>query len=212
MGKNEHQITKGSQEVDTALRFQMFLDLSQEYLELVPIVESYPPFSVLNDSSTGRTLKRAVTLHAALGRKFISEKEVVSFQCLYRDLKGIFSCRDNFENFFTKDDEDIDFYRSPYISTDFEITASDGTILNSFDLYNDLRYGRLLHSDPRKWKKDDHIRQAWVGAIFQSVDAMQVIRKSIWDYRDLVIKCAESGWISCLVYDKEIKEERWLNQ
>lgn len=188
-------------------RLQMFMDLSQEYLELVPVMKSYQMF-LIGDSENTRFHKRIIALHLSLIRKFINKDDQMFLgsinQQVYNELKAnlpqpIKKTLRYQQHEFAKLDHTL------FVDSSFQIVGADNQVVDQPQALYNLLYGRILHDDYGKWQKMPN----WYSAYHQAASSLQNARDILWRIRSELIYLQEYGYLEGLEYSSVIVEEIW---
>lgn len=195
------------QEITVHEQAQIFLDLSQEYLELVPVLDSQLLKLSFSDSESKRFIKRILVVHASLIRKFITRGEVTYVGALYskilNELKGDMSPgARRILNSALHQELTSELHRNLFTIEGVELVGREGEVLNhSEGLYN-LLYGRLLHADYKKWANIEG--KSWGGAYLQAVLSLRGARTLLMEVRSDLIMLSQEGVLQGLEYDASI--------
>lgn len=195
--------------VDDAV--QQFMSLSQEFLELVPRLQTYttglsarasPPVSHV------RTTRRVLVLALSLGRKFMTPGEATY-------LPGLL------ERVYTERKERIPFaLRRPVRTTVQQVSAAlrdlystgpdvshaDGTTTTAAQAWEQVAYGHVLHPDHEKWSAGNAL--AWWATSANGAFAVTRLRILIVLTRSLIEQLDEEGVFDGLGY----LENLWINE
>lgn len=188
---------------------QQFMDLSQEYLELVPVLrrQTWP----IGDSAKARTTKRVAALAIAMQRKFVTRGENTYIPGLLtrittehkadipRDLLG--------------EIKDFSAALSPALQELHDVAGQrmspDGSVSPLAELAPMIRYGRLLHSDYEKWLEAGEA--PWLGMSTSVLLAQSKFRKYLRMTRLGLEELHDAGVLPDLdfVATEDIHQDRW---
>lgn len=188
-------------------RLQMFMDLSQEYLELVPVMKSHQLYLV-GDSENTRFHKRVITLHLSLVRKFINKDDQMFLgtinQQVYNELKAKLP-RPIKKTFRQQQHEFAKLDHTLFIDESFQIVGADNQAIDQSQALYNLLYGRILHDDYGKWAKTLN----WHSAYHQAANSLRNARDILWGIRSEIIYLQDHGYLEGLNYSPVIVEELW---
>lgn len=184
---------------------QQFMDLSQEYLELVPRLPAQAvPFG---RSLRSRTTKRVAALAVVMQRKFVERGENTYMpglldrvlaehrERLSPELRKKIS---GFQHELAKALKELHEARAIY-GHDHESTKSTA------ELVPQILYGRLVHSDYDKWSEGDS--DPWFAASLSFLSAQDKFRKYIWMVRYCLIELSEREILAGLRYENDVHED-----
>lgn len=147
--------------VDVAAR--QFLDLSREYLELVPTLTAtaIQVDGQLPDGVRGRTIRRVAVLNMSLGRKFLTPKEAVYPPTLLH--RVVDERRDRLTPEMRKNVTGAGHALAEVIKGIHEagvrVIDGDGNATPTGDYWHRAQNGHTLHADYGKWAQ--HGQDAW---------------------------------------------------
>lgn len=185
-------------------RIQMFMDLSQEYLEIIPrFTTSQHMFKT--DSAVGKNIRRNLVLFFALARKFVVNKDQVS---LSRINDGILEHYGDKLPLAARESliEDKPFYaalaQEIFDIETLTIQKANGEIANNSQEAYKLLYGRVLHSEYSKWEV-----AKWDLAYSQLQHATQRVRCLLVSMRSNIIYMHDKGMLPSVKLEKEVWED-----
>lgn len=189
---------------DLFSRLQMFMDLSQEYLELVPRTDS-KILGIPTDSSQGRKLRRLLILFYSEARKFFSRDEQVSLRKINNEI--LREHGSNLPDIAVKTIRDDQRFYSRLEKTLFDVqtlviqNAKGEVVGNVQEVYN-VMYGRVLHADYPKWSNAQ-----WSTSYTQLQKAMASVRELLWSMRSNVAYMFDEGLLPNLQFKRAISED-----
>lgn len=188
-------------------RVQMFMDLSQEYLELVPVMKSRQIWLV-GDNENIRFHKRTVALHLSLVRKFITKEDQVYLGTLNNQI--VRELGEILPSPITKalkgqQHELAKLDRSLFVDESCRIIGEDNQEVDQAQALYNFQYGRILHTDYGKWVK----AQDWHAAYSQAASSLSNARKLLWYTRSCFVYLQKNGYLPDIKYQQVIYEEIW---
>lgn len=186
---------------------QQFLDLSQEYLELVPRLsrQSLP----IGNSIGSRTTKRVAALAVVMQRKFVQNGENTYLPGLLdnilrehkRDInKNLKKKLRRFQDELSHAIKGLHEAGTVYESAESQLKKSTALIVP------EILYGRLVHSDYKKWKAGGS--HPWFVASSSFLVAQDSFRQYIEQMRGCLIELSDLGILRGLQYEVEVTEDR----
>lgn len=193
---------------------QLFMALSQEFLELVPRLKTYTTsYTTAADYPVShfRTTRRVIVLALSLGRKFMKEGEATYLPGLltriYKERKErIPHAQRRAVRVFT---QDVRIGLKELHSKGMTISHMDGTTTTAEQLWEYLSYGHVLHPDYEKWAAG--AGHTWQAGAFNAFFSVTRLRRLIVDTRSLIEGLDEEGVFDGLAYKENlcIDEDMW---
>lgn len=188
---------------------QQFMDLSQEYLELVPVLrrQTWP----VGDSAKARTTKRVAALAIAMQRKFVTRGENTYIPGLLTRITT--EHKSEIPGPLLKKVRGFCAALSPALQELHDVAgermSEDGAVAPLAELAPLIRYGRLLHSDYEKWLEAGEM--PWMGASTSVLLAQSKFRRYLWMARLCLEELHEAGVLPNLdfVATEDIRQDRW---
>ena len=184
---------------------QQFMDLSQEYLELVPqLVEQAIPFG---QNVRSRTTKRVAALAVVMQRKFVERGENTYIPGLLHRILA-----EHKENIPTDLKKRVKYFSHELTAALKDLHEANGlygpnseSLKSTADLVPQILYGRLVHSDYDKWK--DGGSNPWFSASASFLFAQDSFRQYIRMTRLCLIDLCEHGILKGLRYEADVHED-----
>lgn len=193
---------------------QLFMALSQEFLELVPRLKTHTTsYTAAADHPVShfRTTRRVVVLTLSLGRKFMKKGEATYLPGLltriYKERKErIPRAWRRAVRVFT---QDVRIGLEGLHSNGMTISHMDGTTTSAEQLWEYLSYGYVLHPDYEKWAAGTG--HAWEAGAFNAYFSVARLRRLIVDTRSLIELLDKEGVFDGLTYEENlwIDEDIW---
>lgn len=183
----------------------MFMDLSQEYFEIVPRLKSFQ-IMLIGDSNIVRFHKRVISLHLSLIRKFINEDDQVYLGAINQQLY-----EEHGENFPRSVRKAMRAQQHDYAKLDqtlfsdetFRIVGSDGKEVDQAQALYNLMYGRILHDDYGKWRSTSN----WHSAYHQAAASLENARDILLHNRSKFIYLHNRGFFPDLKFAETLSED-----
>lgn len=184
---------------------QQFMDLSQEYLEIVPKLSAQAiPFG---QNLRSRTTKRVAALAVVMQRKFVEPGENTYMPGLLDRLldehKGKLSPE------LRKKFNGLKHELSVALKELHEAEAVYGrdavSIKSTAELVPQILYGHLVHSDYSKWKESG--ANPWFAASMSFLSAQDKFRKYIWMMRSCLFELSDLGILEGLKFESDVHED-----
>lgn len=199
--------------MDDAAR--LFLELSREYLELVPILtgSKLRLDGQLPDGVEGRTIRRMLVMSMSLGRKFLRDDEAVyPPKLLHRVVE---ERRGRLSPAMRKKVTGAGHNMAEIISgiheTGIQIVAGDNTTSSTWDYWDRAQNGRTLHADYGKWAQ--HGESGWGYAALHWAFAAKRVRFVVAQTRWYVTDLGSMGVLDLSGIDTtpgdEIEADYW---
>lgn len=195
-------------------RARMFLDLSRDYLELVPVLES-PRISLTArpgaDTVETRTVRRALVLSMTLGRKFITRRDPVYMPGLLERI--VQERQDRIPRAIRKDVRstvhDMRAEMDALHDSGGNVIRADGSHVTPGEVWELTRYGHVLHADPAKWSA--HGDMGWWVTAAHAPAVLRRLRVMIGNARWCVGDLAARGVLDGVetVELEDIAQDRW---
>lgn len=190
---------------------QIFMNLSQEYLEIVPFFDSRMG---MGDSPELRVMKRNITLATALFRKFITSGENTYIPGIMQDISkrlGVLAKKT------TPPSTEIIQLKKTIAANQKLMKNELSGIYSIFDLtdgsvqkddeviaVDKLINGHLLHADREKFSLSG---SQWLHASFSLMMVQHRMSRSLEMYRNFFAAFHEVGVLPSLKYDSEINRD-----
>lgn len=161
-------------------RVQMFMDLSQEYFEIVPRLESFQ-IMLIGDSNIVRFHKRVISLHLSLIRKFINEDDQVYLGAINQQLYEEYGRnlpRSVRKALRAQQHDYAKLNQTLFSDETFRIIGTDGEEVDQAQALYNLMYGRILHDDYGKWCSASNWHSAYHQAATSLSNARDILRFS----------------------------------
>ncbi|GAA2031616.1 hypothetical protein GCM10009720_09840 [Yaniella flava] len=184
---------------------QQFLDLSQEYLELVPKLKSQA--LPIGNSARSRTTKRVAALAVVMQRKFVTRRENTYMPGILERILA--EHKDELSPETRKNITAFKHELSGAVKQLHEANAiiNDGTNKSASTavVVPQITYGRLLHADYQKWQ--DGGPNPWFTAALSFLVSQDRFRDYIEKMRSCLMDLTEQNILESLAYEFNIEED-----
>ncbi len=188
---------------------QMFLGYSREYLELVPLLRSFPGYlgSEVPDNEWTRTARRVAILHSSLGRKFVTRGEAAHIPSL---IDWILKERGNqlppnVSTYLENVQQEVRNLVGRIRQGVGSVGRTGGTHVSSGEHWFDVLYADVLHSDYDRWLRRGEA--AWVPVFMHMATALGDIRDLVSDMRWVIVELSRIGVLDTAGVDLTLAEE-----
>lgn len=186
---------------------QQFMDLSQEYLQAVPIMDYYT-YSAHPDSNDHRWFVRVMSLATTLHRKFTTSGENTYLpglmQRIYEEHKDSLPARDRKR--FRTIPQKLSAKLNNLYAASSQYSRDGSELRDTADAVDLILNGRLVHADYEKW--DEANEEMWQVACMSLIQGEGRIRSYVKIVRSLLIELHMNGVLPDLQFVNSIREDK----